>query len=325
MKIEWKKALAMCAFALAVSPLAAADVMPRSEWHGLVSDCAQNPQTMRETMAKVAPEDQVALLAEVNEAISRMPGSDEVKSAKFYAASHAAVQGTAKGNLAYVLAEIFATVPPEFLTDINEKFAKEVFSRTANNGRTFTDAEYVALATNTLAIVNARCEKTENAGVRETFAILMFLRASNGTPANLAEMLVATMPNAKNRELAMNEWIKPAMGDGQEQTYDPMLGAAQAGEEPDHAVVTLLTGSSDAMVGMLGDLAAMGSDMATPTEKMGAGAFRAPPAWVGIAGTAPDIGLNRVPRAYASDDESPYYTHKRGSHPGGEPSPYAGQ
>ncbi len=314
MKIEWKKMLTMCAFALIVSPLAAADAMPRSEWHNLVSDCAQNAQTLRETMAKVAPGDQAALLAEVNEAISKMPGSDEVKGAMFYAANSAAVKSAAKGNLVNVLAEVFATVPPEYLTDINERFAKEIFSRTANAGRTFTDEQYTTLATNTMAVINARCEKAENAGVRETFAILMFLRASNGTPANLSETLVATMPDAKNRELATNEWIKPAMGDGQEQTYDPMLGVAQAGEEPDHAIVTQLTGGSDVMVGMLGDLAAQGSDMETSASKMGAGAFLSP----GIVGVASDIGLTHVPRAFINK--------KRGD--GGwkpEPGPYDGQ
>ncbi len=342
MKNEWKKkALAVCVLALVVSPLVAADVLPRSEWQARVGDCAQNAQTLRGTMAQVAPAEQAAFLAEVNAAIAKMPGSDEVKGALFYAANSAAVKSAAKGHVAAVLAEVFATVPPEYLTDINERFAKEIFSRTANPSRTFTDAEYEALAKSTMATIVARCEKAENAGVRETFAILMFLHASNGTPANLAETLVATLPNAKNRELATNEWIKPAMGDGQEQTYDPMLGVAQAGEEPDHAVVTSLTGSADVMVGMLGDLAAEGSPMATPAAKMGAGAFMSP----GIAGAAPpqsDIGLTRVPRAYISsrravggnrdgryDGENPYYTGKRGHHSDGgytpEPGPYAGQ
>ncbi len=344
MKNEWKKkALAACALALAVSPLAAADALPRSEWRARVGACAQDAQALRGTMAQVAPAEQAAFLAAVNEAIAKMPGSDEVKGALFYAANSAAVKSAAKGNLATVLAEVFATVPPEYLTDINERFAKEIFSRTANPKRTFTDAEYEALAKGTMETINARCEKAENAGVRETFAILMFLHASNGTPANLAETLVATLPDAKNRERAANEWIKPAMGDGQEQTYDPMLGVAQAGEEPDHAVVASLTGGPDVMVGLLADLSAEGSPMATPAAKMGAGAFL----HVGIAGMypQPDIGLTRIPRAYVSSregvggdrdgsnagEENPYYTGKRGRTAGSdggytpEPGPYAGQ
>ena len=41
MKNEWKKkALAVCVLALVVSPLVAADVLPRSEWQARVGDCA---------------------------------------------------------------------------------------------------------------------------------------------------------------------------------------------------------------------------------------------------------------------------------------------
>ena len=122
-----------------------------------------------------------------------------------------------------------------------------------------------------------------------------------------------------------------------------MLGVAQAGEEPDHAVVTSLTGSPDVMVGLLADLAAEGSPMATSAAKMGAGAFLPPT----IAGATPGIGLNRIPRGYIASKEAvggnadgtaadngegnPYYSNKRGSSSGSEggytpePGPYAGQ
>ena len=168
-------------------------------------------------------------------------------------------------------------------------------------------------------------------GVRETFAILMFLRASGGTPADLSATLVGTMPNEKNRELATNEWIKPAMGDGQEQTYDPLLGAAQAGEEPDHAIVTSLTGAHDMLVAMLGYLADERSKMSVKTEKMGGGAFVYPTRSGTAPNSHPDIGLNRIPRTFVSDDRSPYHTVKRGKRAGEEddggyePVPYPWQ
>lgn len=343
MKKELKMMAAACAMALIALPASAADAMPRSEWHAKVSDCAQSADVLRETIAQVSPADQVALLSEVNAAIAAMPGNDEVKGARFYAANSAAVRSAAKGNLPAVLAEVFATVPPEFLTDINERFAKEVFKRTS----AITDDQFTALATNTMATINARCEQAENGGVRETFAALMFLRASGGSPANLTDALVATMPDAKTREMAANEWIKPAMGDGQEQTYDPMLGIAQAGEEPDHALVTRLTGGADTMTSLLGDLTAENSDMKTPASKLAGGDVRAS---VTVAGTAADgIGLLRVPRAYVQSKEAvggnrdgsyaadgegnPYYTHKRGDSAGKDnekpyrprPTPYLGQ
>lgn len=340
MKLEWRKSLAACALALCVSPLMAADAMPRSEWHNLVSECAQNPQSLRDTMSKVQADDQAKLLGEVNAAIAKMPGSDEVKGAMFYAANAAAVKSAAKGNLANVLAEVFATVPPEYLTAINERFAKEIFNRSANQNHMFTDGEYEALCTNTMAVVNARCEKAENAGVREAFAICMFVRASDGGPANLKDTLVAQMPDASNREMAANEWLNPALGIGQEQSYDAMLGSAGAGEEPDreamHEIVTSLSGGADVMTGLLGDLQAEGSDMATSAAKLGAGGALS----ASIAGVAPEsesgIGLSRIPRAYvgssdavggnrdgkASDsgDGNPYYSQHRGDKPGSDES-----
>ena len=338
MKNELKMVAAACAAALLALPVLAADAMPRSEWHAKVSECAQNAQTLRETVRQVAPAEQAALLAEVNEAIAKMPGSDEVKAAQFYAANKAAVGAANREVLKDVLAEVFATVPPEYLTDINERFAKELFSR---SGSKITDEQFVTLATNTMAVVSARCEKAENSGVRETFAVLMFLRASGGSPENLAETLVATMPDAKNREMAQNEWIKPAMGDGQEQTYDPMLGVAQAGEEPDHAVVTRLTGGNESMTALLADLAAESSALKTPTADLGGSDIKA----ASMGGQLMDgIGLNRVPRAYVNSKEAvggnrdgryaddgmanPYYTHSRGDSAGGSaghPTPYQGQ
>lgn len=332
MKCEWKKIAAMCAFALCIAPMVASAEMPRSEWHAKVSDCVQDAQVLKDTISQLSASDQTAFLAEVNDAISKMPGSDDVKGAKFYAANRAAVTGATKDNRAAVLAEVFATVPPEYLTDINERFATELFNRNANPSKTFTDDEFVGIATNTMATIVARCEKEENAGVRETFAALMFLRASGGTPANLAETLVSQFPDAKTREMALNEWIKPAMGDGQEQSYDPMLGAAQAGEEPDHAVVTQIVWAEQSTA-LLADLQTPAGEAVS--AKGLAGGFFSSPAIVGAVPNEDqaDIGLNRIPRGAIlsktkDGDDNPYYTRKRGDQPGSsgtEPSPYYDQ
>lgn len=340
MKCSWTKTLALGAFVLTMTPFAVSAEMPRSEWHNLVGDCAQNPQTLKSTIAQLSAADQAAFVAEVNEAISKMPGSDEVKAAAFYNANKAAVQG-AKGNVPAVLAEVFATVPPEYLTEINERFASEVFNRSADPTKTYSDEAFTALAKKTMDTIIQRCQSAENAGVRETFAILMFLRASGGSPANLSETLVAQLPDAATRESAANEWIKPALGDGQEQTYDPMLGVAQAGDEPDHAVVASLVDGPQIGVAMLSELS-MATDSASSAGKMANGAYVSPT----IAGLAPNsdmsgTGLNRVPRAYvqskdgvggngegtAAGQENPYYTHARGDSAGSgvEPQPYAGQ
>lgn len=343
MKLKWMKLAAVCAFALAAVPVLPANAALKPEVRALVGECAQNPQKLKQTIATLPADEQLEFLRAVNEAISKMPGSNEVKGAAFYEANRAAVTGAGKDNLKAVLAEVFATVPTEYLTEINERFAKELFSRTANPAHVPTDAEFTKLSTDTMAVVNERCQNAEDSSVRETFAILMLVRASGGTPADLAQTLVNQLPDAQVRETAMNEWIKSAMGDGQEQSYDPMLTASQsADEEPDHAVVTqMTTGGTQITEALLADLAAP-SDSKTTAEGIGAGAFRAP----GVPGAAileSDIGLNRIPRGYVgskeavggnadgknsdSGDGNPYYTHRRGSTPGtdGHPSTYENQ
>ena len=345
MNFKWLKLMTVCACTLsALSVVAAESATLTPEVRALVGECAQNPQKMKQTMGTLSAGEQVSFLREVNAAIAKMPGSNEVKGAAFYEANRAAVTGAGKGNLKAVLAEVFATVPPEYLTEINERFAKDLCSRTANPAHVPTDQEFVQLATDTMSVVNERCQSAEDASVRETFAILMLLRASGGTPADLAQTLVAQLPNAQDRETALNEWIKPAMGDGQEQSYDPMLASAQAtDEEPDHAVVMQMTGGAQIADALLGDLAAATDSKKTAAD-IGAGVFRSP----GVPGAAiipePDTGINRIPRAYVGSKDAvggtadgkneggnPYYTHSRGSHgsqpgsedyDGGHPAPY---
>lgn len=340
MKLKWMKVAAVCAFALAAMPGLPANAALTPEVRALVGECAQNPQKMKQTIATLSAEDQLEFLRAVNEAIAKMPGSNEVKGAAFYEANRAAVTGAGKDNLKAVLAEVFATVPTEYLTEINERFAKELFSRTANPAHVPTDAEFTKLSTDTMAVVNERCQNAEDSSVRETFAILMLVRASGGTPADLAQTLVNQLPDAQVRETAMNEWIKAAMGDGQEQSYDPMLTASQsADEEPDHAVVMQMTGGMQITEALLADLAAP-TDSKTAVDGLGAGAFRAQ----GVPGAAileADIGLNRIPRAYVSSatavggtaagpnaangQANPYYTGSRGAKPGTEVPPAGGE
>ena len=267
--------------------------MPRSEWHAKVGDCAQDPALLKQTISQLSAADQTAFLAEVNDAISKMPGSDEVKAAKFLDANRAAVTGASKENRSAVLAEVFATVPPEYLTVINESFASDLFNRNANPSRPFSDQEFTDLATNTMAVIVARCATAENSAVRDTFAALMFERASGGSPEGLRDSLVATLP-ASSQETAKSEWIPAAMGEGREKTYDPMLGVSESGEEPNHAAVVQLS-STQIGQALLADLQADGTGS---SSGLTAGAFTAP----SIVGTT-DIndpaasGLSQVPRA----------------------------
>lgn len=210
---------------------------------GKITEAIQSPDVMKETMKRLVAEDQVKFLSEVNKAIERMPASVEERTAAFLNANHAAVAGAQKGNATALLAEIFASVSPEALTVINERFASDLLNRAANPNVSFTDEQYARVALEVQKKINARTESLDNASTRSTFAMLMFLRASNGTPTNLCDRLIATLNDEDARDLARTEWIPVALGlDGREASYEPLLASADAGRRPDFAQVLVIAG-----------------------------------------------------------------------------------
>ena len=323
------KKIAVCALAACAVPFAVTAELSKAEWQAKVGDCASDPSAMKATIAQIPAAEQAEFLGKVNEAISKKAGSDEAKAADFYAANKAAVAGAADKKA--VLAEVYATVPVEYLTVINERFATELFSRNANPDKPISDKAFEELTTNTLAVINKRCESAGNTDVRQTFAALMFLRASGGSPAGLSSTLVSQMTDAKARESA-GGWIADAMGSNgnESSSYDNMLAAANAGDEPDQAVVLQMIGPNMIMDSLLADLKAPGTQSASgPASGFGAGGFTTG----SIAGAAVpadgaiDLGLNRIPRGAIgsadgvggnsegtnADSENPYYSSKRGS------------
>jgi hypothetical protein len=101
-----------------------------------------------------------------------------------------------------------------------------------------------------MSSVTNRMVKTDGAAVRDTFAILMFVRASNGTPADLASTLAAYLPDDARRT-ALEEWIPEAMSE--RRNYDPMIVAADGGVLPNASAVFQLAGPQKLEM-MLGDL-----------------------------------------------------------------------
>lgn len=249
-----------------------------------IADAVKDPATMAATMKVLDAGDQVKFLADVNAAIAAMPGSNEAKAAKFLNANRTALQSAKKGNLTVLLAEVFATVPPEALTVINERFAADLFNRAADPSKTLSDEQFVTVAIDKVKAISARAATGDDAAVRTTFAILMFLRASNGTPVDLCDKLVAELDSSV-RDLAKDEWIPSALGQGREQSYAPMLGAADAGLQPNHDLVLKIAGPQ-MLDALLSELGGVFIDVHNPTR-----AINAPIQDDGGL----DAGLDRVP------------------------------
>lgn len=335
--MKLKNMVAVSAFVLCAIPFAASAELSKAEWQAKVGECAGDPAAMKATIAQIPASDQAEFVANVNKAIADKPGTKEDKAKDFYAINKAAMSGSSKDMRAEVLAEVFATVPVEYLTELNERFATELFRRDPEDK--IDNDGFVKLSTNALAVVNQRCESAEdNAGARQAFAALMFVRAFNtGTPeagsqvttSSLTDLYVSQMTDPQAKESA-SSWISDALGsDGKEGSYASMIDAAGAGDEPDHAVVLQMTGPSEVMGSLLADLNAPGNQSASGSPSgYGGGEFVAG----SIAGAAvpnndlPDSRMSRIPRgAIGSGDgvggnsegtnageDNPYHSSKRG-------------
>ena len=277
------KRILMAMIVLAGAMVLSAD-MPRSEWHAKVGDCALDPNALKDTISQLSSEDKTAFLAEVNAAIDKMPGSAESKAAKFLAANRAAVAGAGTADRAAVLAEVYATVPPEALTVINEEFAKNEFARPS----TMTDDEFTSIAAQTMQKITQRTATAEAGAVRAGFAGLMFIRTAGSATDAVTDAVVASLPSESQGD-AKNSWFPSALGKDGAATYDPMLGAAQAGDEPNHAIVVNIT-QPQTVDSMLADLQA-GATTVGVNGAYGASMYIAANSDDG-AGT----GISRVPR-----------------------------
>lgn len=203
----------------------------------------ETPDQMKAAISGLSAEDQKQFVADVNKAIGDMPASIEEKAAKYLNVNHAALTSAKKGNLSSLIAEVFATVPPEALTLLNERFATDLLNRSAGQNASLSDDQFTNVCFEIVKKVNERVEESDNPSTRSAFAILMLVRASNGTPANLADMLIDALKNDGAKELAKTEWIPSALGqDGREQSYEPILASADAGRRPDFAQSLAIAG-----------------------------------------------------------------------------------
>ena len=315
------KKILMVMIAVAGAMLLSAE-MPRSEWHAQVGDCALDPNALKSTISQLSSADKTAFLAEVNAAIDKMPGSAESKAAKFLAANRAAVAGAGSADRASVLAEVYATVPPEALTVINEEFAKNEFARPA----TMTDDEYTNIVAETMQKINQRTSSSESGAVRSTFAGLMFIGAAGSASDATAATVISSMPSEAQSDVT--SWIADATGKNGAASYDSMLASSQSGDEPNPEVVLGIV-PMQRVDSMLGDLQGSKNVWEVPQTGIPGTGVAGGGAGGGAGADATDpmnSSLGSVPRDRIQDPDSPYYRGKtRGSgSAGGTPAPIPG-
>jgi len=256
-----------------------AKTLPLAEARASIGEVVKDPAALTATMKKLSPADQVKFVAEVNAAIAKMPGSNEERAAVALNANKAALRGAAQGNMANVLAEVFATAPVESLGVISENFASDLFNRDADPSHPYTDAEYAAIAEAMVKKIAERTEASDDGGVRSAFGVMMMVNASNGSPeekAALTDTLSNGLPE-NVREVAKTEWVPAATGD--KKSYDEVLAYSTettATQVPNADVVLQLAGPQ-MLDAMLSDVAAgviaSNGETATPILDQAFGGF----------------------------------------------------
>lgn len=237
-----KKIMVMMAMAAAVAAVQAAQ-LTLADARAKIDQAVLSSETMNALMKQLSAADQVAFLADVNKAISEMPGSIEERAAMFLNANSAAVRAAAPGNSATLIAETFATVSPESLPVIVERFSADLLNRSADPSVTYTDAQFADAMKNVMEKVNERCEQTDNGSARAGFAIAMCVLASNGEPADLGDTLIETLKHEDAKEMAKTEWIPAATAkDATQRSFEALLASADAGRRPDYAAVFVIAG-----------------------------------------------------------------------------------
>lgn len=235
-----KKMMAVMLAVVACWAFAADDALANARTQ--IEQIIEQPQSMTSVIKGLSAADQLKFVAEVNAAISKMPGSIDEKTAKSLNVNRAALKGAAKGNVSQLIAEVFATVPVESLTIIGEQFAKEFLDRTADSSKSYTDAQFVQIATGVMKTINERVAETDNPSARSVLAVLMFEDASHGTPENLENVLLETIPNEEARELAKNDWLPAARDKENPQRFESLLSATNAKLRPDLEFVLVIAG-----------------------------------------------------------------------------------
>jgi hypothetical protein len=290
--------MAVAAAVLAVLPsLAQEKTLPLAEARAQIGDIIDDPASMTGVMKQLSPEDQTAFLADVNAAIAKMPGSSEERAAKFLNVDKAALKGAAKGNLANLVSEVFATVPPEYLTILNERFAEDLFSRNADASRKYSDVEYLHIATNLLARIESRTSGTDDADVRNAFAIAMLVRASGdlSLDSDLVSALVQMSGDQGVQDQIRTEWLPGALDDNP--NYENILASAdvEPSQQPDPVVALQLSPTQliDSLLSdMNSDLGGQGDGQSPSQFSDSFGGFKEPTSTVvqGSAWESPQSG-----------------------------------
>jgi len=201
-------------------PVSAAVTLTRAQWLKEVGKVAKEPKAIRDIMVQVSEGEKVEFTQRVLKAITRMPLSPEDKQKLLISASIECIRSTRiKNDERYkIIAEIIAVVPVEFLPgvigDLSLRFDPQL--------NKLTDEQFKEMADKTIKLAVERNKATDDPTVRNTFAMLLFLKATiQPLTDNVQALLMTCLPDDASRDLAKGYIAEALKGN-----YEPLLTAA---------------------------------------------------------------------------------------------------
>ena len=286
-----------------------------------VGAAEQDKGLLNSAFLELDKDDKVNLVRSMNQTFTKEEkDKDETAEAKakriktVYALNRDAVRAAKDADKKLVIAEVFATAPMEALPTITDGFAKEVFTRKMLNLNEKDDS-FVEFAAATLLRVNSRLRQISTArfpGARSAFAVISFLKASDGKPEDLRDQLMFYVLTG-SEVLARTKWVPAAMGDdGKPPSYQPIFEAGFVGEEPPHQNLHPMKSPE------LGNLL-VGSELRVKNARDVTG-----PKPIETERGLDQETLGTVPRGAIDNPDSPWYRRRRGDDPEDEPGNYLG-
>lgn len=181
-----------------------------------------------DVVKSLSADDQLELVRTLNGAMPSFAAKEDTRIATTYRLNRDLVRAASSVDRKRVLAEVFATVPEYCLPALSDGLAGEVFNRKAA-GFAKKDDSFQNFALSSMLTIYRRCRADNNLELsnqrRLVFAAIMFLKASEGDPADLLDQIIVFIPDSV-RDIARDVWIPAAMGEnGAKGTYRPLVEA----------------------------------------------------------------------------------------------------
>lgn len=171
--------------------LAAVILFAGSAVHAALTEKDLTPAAIQKTITATPAANRQAVAKQIIEAISAQPMEADAKVQTLLSASRALLQG---GGSIAIIAELFNTIPVEYLQSVAELLARENFGQAANG---MTDAQFDAFCSKVVSSASQYIEVsgTDSPTVRVSILVATFTSASSD-PERTRPQLIAALPTA---------------------------------------------------------------------------------------------------------------------------------